>query len=189
MNLSNLKRNFLLFALLFSSALIYTGCTPEEPDDENEEEVITTLIYTLTDANGNTAVLSFVDLDGDGPDLPVVTADNLAANTTYTGSIQFRNDEENEDITAEVQEEDEDHQVFYESTIAGISVSYDDADADGNPVGLATILTTGDAGTGNITITLRHEPVKDATGVSDGDIANAEGETDIEVVFTGVAVQ
>ena len=33
------------------------------------------------------------------------------------------------------------------------------------------------------TITLRHEPAKTATGVSGGDITNAGGETDIEVVF------
>jgi len=34
-----------------------------------------------------------------------------------------------------------------------------------------------------VTITLRHEPAKDATGVSDGDITNAGGETDISVNF------
>ncbi|HBK71516.1 MAG TPA: type 1 periplasmic binding fold superfamily protein, partial [Flavobacteriaceae bacterium] len=30
---------------------------------------------------------------------------------------------------------------------------------------------------------LRHEPNKSASGVSDGDITNAGGETDIEVIF------
>ena len=38
-------------------------------------------------------------------------------------------------------------------------------------------------GSGTITVTLRHEPNKDAAGVSSGDIANAGGETDIEVTF------
>ena len=46
-----------------------------------------------------------------------------------------------------------------------------------------TTLTTGEAGTGTLSIILRHEPAKDASGVSDGQIANAGGETDIEVSF------
>jgi len=32
-------------------------------------------------------------------------------------------------------------------------------------------------------VTLRHQPDKGAIGVSDGDITNAGGETDIEVLF------
>jgi len=69
-------------------------------------------------------------------------------------------------------------------------------DADGNPVGLSSTLTTGAAGSGTLTVTLRHEPMKSATGVTlrhepmksatgvaDGDITNAGGETDIEIVF------
>ncbi|MEZ7887763.1 MAG: type 1 periplasmic binding fold superfamily protein, partial [Flavobacteriales bacterium] len=56
-------------------------------------------------------------------------------------------------------------------------------DEEGNPIGLSTVLTTGEMGSGTITVTLRHEPNKDAAGVSSGDIANAGGETDIEVTF------
>ena len=59
----------------------------------------------------------------------------------------------------------------------------DISDADGNPIGLATTVTTGAASTGEFTVILRHEPMKDAQGVKDGDITNAGGETDIEVNF------
>ncbi len=62
-------------------------------------------------------------------------------------------------------------------------------DGNGNPVGLTFNLTTGDATTGSVTIILRHEPMKDASGVSDGDITNAGGETDISVTITNVSVQ
>ena len=61
--------------------------------------------------------------------------------------------------------------------------AYSDQDNDGNPLGLLFELTTGDAGNESYTITLRHEPDKTAAGVSGGDITNAGGETDIEVVF------
>ena len=37
--------------------------------------------------------------------------------------------------------------------------------------------------TGNLTIILRHDLDKNGAGVSSGNIANAGGETDIEVVF------
>ena len=56
-------------------------------------------------------------------------------------------------------------------------------DTEGNPIGLATNVTTPAAGNGTLTITLRHKQIKDATGVSNGEIANADGETDIEVTF------
>lgn len=88
-----------------------------------------------------------------------------------------------ENITTEIQEEDEEHQFFFQSNVDDLTIAYTDQDDDGNPVGLNTSLTTGEPSSGSITIILRHEPNKTASGVSSGDIANAGGETDIEVVF------
>ena len=115
--------------------------------------------------------------------LQVSQVGTLAANTEYTGQLQFLNESEapSEDITEEIAEEDEDHQVFFEIGISDVTISYNDMDSMGNPIGLSTTVNTGNAGNGNLKITLRHEPVKDASGVSDGNIANAGGETDIEV--------
>ena len=36
---------------------------------------------------------------------------------------------------------------------------------------------------GSITVILKHKPMKTAANVSNGDISNAGGETDIEVTF------
>ncbi len=159
---------------------------PEDPIIPNEEEVITTLNFTLSpDGGGDTVIMTFLDLDGDGGDDPVITGGTLMANTTYSGSLELLNEDENpaEDITAEIEEEDEEHQFFFSFTENNLSVAYNDADANGNPIGLATTVTTGNAGNGVLTVVLRHEPAKDASGVSDGDITNAGGETDIEVDF------
>lgn len=93
-----------------------------------------------------------------------------------------------EDVSEEVREEDEEHQFFFSTTVDGLSIAYDDMDEDDNPIGLATRLTTGNAADGTMTIILRHEPDKKASGVSGGNIANAGGETDIEVTFN-VSVQ
>ena len=166
----------------------FSSCEKDDPDPINEEEVITTLTYTLTPQGGGAAVvLSFQDLDGDGGNTPVITTGNLAANTTYSATLQLFNEVASpaEDITVEVLAEAADHQFFYASTSAlNASVSYSDEDGDGNPVGVASTVTTGAASSGNLTITLRHEPDKFAAGVADGDIANAGGETDIEVTFS-----
>ena len=65
-------------------------------------------------------------------------------------------------------------------------ITYDDVDDDNNPLGVETNVSAGNAGTGTLTIILRHEPIKTASGVADGDITNAGGETDIEVQFNVV---
>ena len=80
-------------------------------------------------------------------------------------------------------EEDLEHQVFFSTSVSGMTISYNDMDDDGNPLGLSSIVNTSTADNGTLTIILRHEPAKDADGVSDGDITNAGGETDIEVTF------
>jgi hypothetical protein len=168
-------------------ALLFTGCSDDDtPQIINEEEVITTLTATLTPVGGGTTItLQTQDLDGDGPNAPVITiSGDLAANTTYNGTLDLLNETESpaESITEEIEEEDDEHQFFFQAT-NGITFTYSDMDGDGNPIGLSFTLTTASAGSAAITITLRHEPVKDAAGVSDGDITNAGGETDIAVTF------
>jgi hypothetical protein len=174
-------RNFL--ALLTIGLLTVSCSNDDDPEAVDEEEVITTMTIELA-AAGNIVTLQTRDLDGDGPDSPVITVGNLAANTTYTGSITLLNETESpvEDITLEVAEEDDEHQFFFTASGAVTSVTYNDEDGDGNPIGLSFTLTTGDAGSGAIRVTLRHEPKKP----NDGTLGDAGGETDIAQSFTVV---
>jgi hypothetical protein len=180
--IDNMKKSFFLFLMII---LGFSSCL-KDPVIPNEEELITTVNYILTpDGSGDIVNLSFKDIDGDGGEDPVITGGTLQANSTYIGTITLFNETESpsEDIGAEVLEEAEDHQLFYSSDIAGISFQYDDQDNNGFPLGLINTLMTGDAGSGFITVTLKHKPSKEAAGVSDGDITNAGGDTDIEVSF------
>jgi len=180
------KLNYLLLlGAILAFGTFSCGDDDEEPVIENEEELITTVIYTLTNG-AETAEFRWQDLDGDGAMEPVITNATLSVNTDYTGSLRFLNESASpaEEITEEIEEEDLEHQVFFESDV--ISVAYRDTDPDGNPLGLASLFRTRDAGAGELTITLRHEPDKTATGVSEGDILNAGGETDIAVTFSVV---
>jgi len=174
-------------ALVFFVATAFTACSSDDPEVVNEEELITTLTATLKPSGGGTdIILKSVDLDGDGPDAPVISVSaNLSANTNYSGVLKVENETESpaEDITLEVLEEDEEHQFFFTPTNNIATVTYDDMDGDGNPIGVQFSLATTTAATGNLTITLRHKPIKTASGVSNGDITNAGGETDVQAVF------
>ena len=178
-------RNFSLATILIFS-IVFTACDKDDPIIPNEEELITTVKYTLTSVTGGSdVVLTFVDLDGDDGNEPTITGGTLTANTIYSGRLELLNEAESpaEDITEEISEEDEEHQFFFSTSIAGLNITYGDQDENAKPVGLATSLTTGAAGSGTLTITLRHEPMKSADGVASGDITNAGGDTDIQVTF------
>lgn len=182
-----MRNRNLLFAFVSMSAIYFSACTKDAPQIPNEEEVITTIKYTLIPADtvGTPIVLTFQDLDGDGGNAPIITGGTLAANMTYTASLELLNETETPtaNITDEIVAEAEAHQFFFQTTLNGLTVTYDDVDANGKPIGLSTKVSTANAETGTITIILRHEPDKSAQGVSDGDITNAGGETDVEVIF------
>jgi hypothetical protein len=158
--------------------------TPEPP--VNEEEVITDLQVHFHSAGGaEHKHFHFSDSDGPGGAAPVIEADTLSADSVYEVHLTLLNSTVTpaDDITVEIVEEAEEHQFFYHVTGASTQVDYTDADANGHPIGLGTTWSAGTAAVGSIVITLRHGPDKGAAGVSDGDITNAGGETDIEVQF------
>ena len=175
------KYSIILFALFF-----FISCDDDDPTIENPEELITTLRLSLTPVGGGTPVqFIFQDLDGDGGQAPTITQENLQANTTYNAELTLSDESSNpvEDITSEIKDEDEDHQFFFEVMNANLAVSYLDMDANLDPIGLQTEMVSGSTSSGTLKIVLRHEPDKSAAGVSAGNIQNAGGESDIEVVF------
>ncbi|WP_313790933.1 type 1 periplasmic binding fold superfamily protein [Allomuricauda sp. SCSIO 65647] len=171
--------------MLALTGVLFTSCSDDDdtPEEVNEEEVITTMTITLDPVGGgDSVVFQTRDEDGDGPNPPVITAPNLAGNTTYNGSIELLNETEDpaEDVTEEVEEEDDEHQFIFEVSGAVDSATATDEDDDGNPVGLSFDLVTSTAGAATLTVTLRHEPTKP----NDGTLAGAGGETDITATFS-----
>lgn len=168
-------------ALLVATPL-FSACNNDDdnptPDDDNEQ--ITTLIYTLTPVSGGTPVsATYRDLDGDGGAAPTITALSLAANTTYTGELTLRDETKNPvvDTSAEILEEADEHLFWFEPTPANlVSVTSTDRDKNNLQIGLQTRLVTTAAATGTLKITLRHQP-----GTKNG--TYAPGDTDVEVTF------
>lgn len=176
------KLKFIFPTVLATLFLVSCGGDDDAPEEVNEEEVITTVNLSLTSDAGNVTMTS-VDLDGDGPNPPVVeVSGNLKADTMYNGTVQFLNQTETpaENITLEVVEEADEHQVFY---IAGgglnVETTYGDFDGDNNPLGTILTLNAGAVSNGTLNVTLRHEPTKP----NDGTLAGAGGETDVSVTF------
>jgi len=181
-------KNLRILALSLITITTFSSCSDDDNKGPvNEEEVITTVSATFTPQGGGTpVVLLSRDLDGDGPDVPVVTVSgNFTAGRVYDGNVHFLNELANptEDITTEIQQEGDQHQLFYQHSGIG-TFTYADQDENGKPVGLSVVYTaTPTPGAGSLTITLKHLPNKTAQGVEGGNITNAGGGTDAEVSF------
>ena len=175
---------FLRFpTLLLAGLALLSACDKDDPELENQEELITTVRLTFTPAGGGTPVIAtWEDLDGDGGNPPEVSPVTLAGNTTYALTVALSDASKSPaaNITEEVEEEAEEHQLFFRTTLANMTIAYNDKDGNGRPIGLVNTVTTPTAGSGTLTVILRHEPNKTATGVAAGDPTNAGGETDIE---------
>jgi hypothetical protein len=182
-------KNLIYIPAILISILATTSCSKDDDTvvapPVNEEEVITT-VRTILKNDLQTITLESKDLDGNGPTPPKVTVSgSLAANTTYNGTVEFLNEISNpvRNITPEVLAEGVEHQLFFQAPSALGTFTYNDADANSKPIGLKFTYKTGEPGSGNIIVTLRHEPNKNASGVATGNIANAGGDTDAEVIY------
>ncbi len=183
--LNRFLHSFMIMCIVITAMV---SCT-KDPDPVNEEELITTVKYTLTSDNGDVVVMEFSDKDGSGGQSPVIkTTGTLKSSLVYQGSLLISNESVNpsQDITAEILAEAADHQFFFEPSAEltqKIKISYADTDGNGFPLGLKTKVEPLSSGAGKLRITLRHEPDKKAEGVSQGKILNAGGETDLQVEF------
>lgn len=186
--------------LAISVVLSLFACSDDAPPDE--QEVITAVILTFTPTGGPSIVFEADDPDGDGGSPPVIDPISLAAGS-YTLDIAFENRLEDppEDITAEVADEADQHQVFLtgnavdgpaETTAnAAFTHVYADADVNGLPIGLTNTITAAPQ-SGQLVITLRHlPPINDvavkvsglAETIDNEGFAGIGGDSDASVTF------
>lgn len=184
LNFTTMK-NYILYSFILLTGLLFNACSDDDtpPAPVDEEEVITTLMVTLTSNTGQTITLNSQDLDGDGPNDPTISVSApLSVATTYSGVIELLNETVSpaEPVHEEVAEESAEHQFFYtQGGNINVTTNYGDFDGNGNPLGLSFSLSTTSAGQGTMTFTLRHEPLKP----NDGTLSGAGGETDLSVTF------
>jgi hypothetical protein len=181
--MKNKKMNSALSRLLLFSFFlsIMAGCS-DDPEATHEKEVITTVIVTLTPAEGDAVVTlgwDDVNLDAVADASEVMTSGSLLADETYGASIQILNKSADPqiDITEEIEQEAGEHIFCFTVTGVNISITNRDEDKNGLPVGLTSTWSTASSGTGTVNITLRHQ-----AGVKTGDCPGA-GDTDADITF------
>lgn len=192
--------NVLVLLMLLSCIVFLSSCNDDdEPTKEDTPEMITKATLTFTPESGGAAIsATATDPDGEGvQDVAIDGPINLAANTSYTLSLTLINEladpgDAEYNITEEVQEEGDEHMFFYSWTNNVFSdpdgngnidnraddVNYNDADEDGQPIGLETSWTTAVASSGTFRVVLKHQPgLKTATSTA------TTGETDLDLEF------
>lgn len=185
--------------LVAGSLLFLASCKKDDPKPENIPEAITTATFTFTPTTGAPVIVTAIDSDGDGPKDRILSGPiNLVKNMPYTLTITLINElakptDPEYDVTAEVEEEGEEHIFFFAWTNNTFSnptgngnvdnrndaVNYDDRDLKGLPLGLETDWTTiPTTGAGTFRVILKHQPdLKSATSTSN------DGESDLDVTF------
>jgi hypothetical protein len=179
--MKKLHLGLLLFTI---SSVILSSCKKENPETppvpSNDEELITTFKIVFTDPNGvnPTYEAVFRDIDVAGGNQPIAfDTIRLKPNSTYDASIQFLNESvlPADTITNEILQEAGDHLICF--NINGVNVSVQRTDSDGLfEIGLLSTWTVANISTGNVTISLKHQP-----GIKNG---NCDlGDSDIELNF------
>lgn len=183
-----MKKNVLrgVFGMLFFATLL-SGCKKDKVE-ENDEEVITTMILTFVPAGGgSTLTYSYDDPDGPGGAAPTQDQIVLAPSKTYSVTVQLLNKTETPagNITAEVIAEADAHRFYYAPGAgSNITVNGLDNDPNGVPLGITSTWTTGAVATGSIAVTLRHYPGTPPGKEAADPVTSSKSGTDIEVNFS-----
>lgn len=163
--------------LYFIIALLFLSCEKETPEIIEEQELITTVELQFQTTDEPNQVIRW-QVNQSTPE-----AVTLKLNTDYEVSIAFYDESdpgEVEDITEEVSEEADEHQVFYEFSSVDISFTSGDndtLDSNGNPIFLHTVWNANTTGTGIFKAYLIHEPTS-----RNGDVrSDFGGETDVAI--------
>ena len=172
---------------LFSIATILNSCSKEVAEEENDNEVVTTLELHFKERSAtNEMIFRFDDVDGFGSGSvpPVIDIIKLAPGKTYDVELKLLNKTSNpaEDVTAEIEEEAAAHR-FYFLPAAGTGITINNFNTDGNgvPVGLTSTWVTGAKATGKIRIILRHYP--NGGKANDDPADSPKSGTDIDTEF------
>jgi hypothetical protein len=201
MNLITRITPLLLLALPACSDVDNDG---DEHGHHHDQEVITTVVLSFT-ANDDSDPIDFTWSDAEDNANPTIDDIVLQDANDYTMSVSFLNELEDptEDLTPEIADEDDEHQVFFTGSAvdgpatesnanAVVEHTYADEHVNGMPLGLDNDIITLGTGSGEITVTLRHMPFESgnaiktagaASDVASGGFAAIGGDNDVQITF------
>ncbi|MXV37840.1 hypothetical protein GO491_03975 [Flavobacteriaceae bacterium Ap0902] len=185
-----MKKTKILSAVC-ATAILFTGCSSDDdtPEHIHDNEEIHEFIITQTDADGNNP-MEYIFVAGDAISDDVIT---LRPNSTYnfevTGMMSHGANDEEENIVGEIIEEKEEHFFVYEKTssVDFSLIRTDDASttrADGTKIGKKVQITTNNTGSGNLTITLKHEPTSVDDSANNNFGSSVGGSSDVVATYS-----
>jgi hypothetical protein len=167
-------------------SLFYLAACSDKADDpkQNEEnELITTVHLHLTKPGGTSTMATWKDLTPDDANGRMVDTLFLEPSTLYTGMIELKDESKSPavDISAEVKTEAVDHLFVYKQTPPSTPVYFNivrtDKDSKNLETGLEyTLQTNATKGKTGLNVILKHQP-----GEKNG--SESPGDTDIDVVI------
>lgn len=173
-----------------TATTIFTACKKEElPTPQPvEQELITTVRLIVTNNSGFNKTFNYKVDNGFGSSSQGnIQIDDviLAPATEYNVEVQVWDESKSpaENITEEVIAESHHHLFIFQSSPASgagsISFSNGSKDDENEPLNQKITFTTGAAGSGSLTITLKHEPANKNAATPH----EAGGETDAQAIF------
>ncbi|SEB41749.1 hypothetical protein SAMN04489761_0586 [Tenacibaculum sp. MAR_2009_124] len=180
-----------LLSILFFSAVLFTACSDEDPIPVLEEEMITNVNLTFTnaaDANDK-VVLSNVAPNGQDGTSTYNVEGKFKTGATYSLTLELLNGDEDvltEDIIPEAAE----HFFWFKVNGINLTMTRDNDDtigSGGSKLGVKTTWVAGAVSSGNVQIALIHEP--DSTDDSNEWGTVQGGSEDINLTFTGVKIE
>ena len=150
-----LKKASLLYLPLLT-ILIYS-CSKDDPDGINEQEFISNVVISVTSPDGS---LQTIDWDLSETNMETI---NLKANSNYSVGLSFENRSDPndiEDVTLEIIDEADEHQVFFEFADVSVSVTSaaNDTKDGSRGVLLKSVWNASSSGTGIVRVYLIHQP-------------------------------
>lgn len=177
--MTNRKNTGIVMMLLALMGACKDEVSPINPP-QNATELITTMQMVIKDsATGEIKTFAFKDPDGEGGNGPTqFDTITLKSGSVYNCELILLDESKStaDTISNEVQEEADEHLMFYDVAGAAVNISITDKDSKQLPLGLRSIWRTAQIGQGTVTVQLKHQP-----GQKDG--SRAPGETDAMVSY------
>ncbi len=154
-----MKKNIKKFKLHLITLIIVLSysCSKDDPDGINEQEYISNVVVDVASPDGTTQTIDW--------DLSETNTEsiNLKPNSNYTVELSFENrgdPTDIEDITIEIIDEADEHQVFFEFADVSVSVTSASNDTKDGSRGvlLKSVWNASSSGTGIVRVYLIHQP-------------------------------
>jgi len=154
-----MKKNIKKFKLHLITLIIVLSysCSKDDPDGINEQEYISNVVVDVASPDGTTQTIDW--------DLSETNTEsiNLKPNSNYTVELSFENrgdPTDIEDITIEIIDEADEHQVFFEFADVSVSVTSASNDTKDGSRGvlLKSVWNASSSATGIVRVYLIHQP-------------------------------